>query len=201
MPVPSEHELKIDEGERQMVLLALAELALSRPGWDHALSLIAKQIDNLGPTGPQLYSELKRLNADRVQAERGPMMPLIAEQDEEDIQRWIWGVENEAPQPSGDFLKKIVAAALHADPENYPLLRPAIIALKKKFPKYRLDDPHLEPALHRDRHQLLHREFDELMADYLSHNRGAMPSNTTLTQLMEWSYKQTIEPDKVEGRP
>lgn len=198
MFLANEHTLKIDECERQMLLLAMAELALSRPGFDDMLSRIAERIDN---PGPEIYLKLKRVNADRVQAERGPMRPLIAEQDEEDIQRWIWGVENEAPQPSGDFLKKVVAAALHADRENYPLLRPAIIALKNKFPKYRLDDPHLEPALHRDRHQLLHREFDELMADYLSHNRGAMPSNTTLTQLMEWSYKQTIEPDKVEGRP
>lgn len=192
MPIPSEHELKIDEGERQMVLLALAELALSRPGWDHALSLIAERIDN---PGAEMYSELKRLNADRVRAERGPMRPLLAEQDDEDIQRWIYAVANDAPQPAGDFLKKVVAAALHADPDNYPLLRPAIIVLKRKFPNYRMDDPHLEPALHRDRHQLLHREFDELMADYLSHNRGAMPSNTTLMQLMEWSHKQTIEPE------
>jgi hypothetical protein len=198
MPIPSEHTLKIDEGERQMLLLAMAELALSRPGFDQMLSRIAKRIDNAEPTGhrPQLYSELKRVNADRVQAERGPMMPLIAQHDEENIQRWLYGVENEAPQPSGDFLKKIVAAALHADCENYPLLRPAIIALKKKFPKYRLDDPHLEPALHRDRHQLLHGHLDELIGDYLGHNRGAMPSTTTLMQLIEWSHKQTIEPER-----
>lgn len=51
------------EGERQMILLALAELALSRPGWDDALRRIAKNYDD---GGLPMFEELKRLNADRV---------------------------------------------------------------------------------------------------------------------------------------
>jgi hypothetical protein len=47
---------------------------------------------------------------------------------------------------------------------------------------------------HRARHVLLHKMLDELAADYFSHVREAMPSNTTLTQLMKWSYAQTIDP-------
>ena len=47
---------------------------------------------------------------------------------------------------------------------------------------------------HRERHVLLHRQFDELCADYFSHVRDAMPSTTTIARLMEWSYRQTIEP-------
>jgi len=47
---------------------------------------------------------------------------------------------------------------------------------------------------HRARHLELHRAFDELLADYLAHNRGALPSSTTLMTLMEWSHHQTIDP-------
>lgn len=133
MPIANEHTLKIDEGERQMVLLALAELALSRPGFDDILSRIAQRIDN---PGLQLYSDFKLIHADRVRAERGPMMPMIAEQEEADVQRWIWGVANSSPTEAGDFLQAFVKAVLRADHQNYPLLRPAVIALKAKFPKY-----------------------------------------------------------------
>lgn len=33
----------VEEGQRQMILLALGELAKARPGWDYALGEIAKQ--------------------------------------------------------------------------------------------------------------------------------------------------------------
>jgi hypothetical protein len=56
----------IDEGERQAVLLALAELALSRPGWDDMLSRIAEKLNGL-----DLFEEFKQTSADRVNAERG----------------------------------------------------------------------------------------------------------------------------------
>lgn len=128
--------LQMDEEERQVVILALAELALSRPGWDHMLRHIVERID---APGLAMFEQLKSSNADRVQAERGPMPPLVAQQDEEEIQRWIYGVENGAPMPAGDFLRTIVAAALRADYENYPLMRPLIIALKQKFPKYKFE--------------------------------------------------------------
>jgi hypothetical protein len=59
---------KIEEGDRQMVLLALAELSLSRPGWDDALGRIADQI-----FGRELFEQFKRLNADRVKATRDPL--------------------------------------------------------------------------------------------------------------------------------
>jgi hypothetical protein len=129
-----EHQLKIDEGERQMVILALAELALSRPGWDDALRTIAQRIDNKG-IGSPMYENLKRINRDRA----APCLPLIAQMDEEEIQRWIWGVVNGEPTVAGHFLVDIVHAALHADAYNYPLLRPSLIALKAKYPKYRFE--------------------------------------------------------------
>ena len=38
--------------------------------------------------------------------------------------------------PAGDFLKSLAMAALRADHENYPLLRPALLEISKRYPKY-----------------------------------------------------------------
>jgi len=57
----------VDEGERQATLLALAWLALDRPGWDYMLGSIAEKFD-----GVPLYNEFKRLNEDRVLPKQKP---------------------------------------------------------------------------------------------------------------------------------
>ena len=49
---------------------------------------------------------------------------------------------------------------------------------------------------HKQRHIELHRKLDELLADFLSHNKGKHLSNTNLMEFMEWSYKQTIDPEE-----
>lgn len=50
------------------MLLALAELALSRPGWEPGLLRpIAEKLN-----GAQMFDHFKRLSADRVKAERAP---------------------------------------------------------------------------------------------------------------------------------
>jgi len=53
--------LKLEEGERQMVLMALAHLAVERPGWDHALSGIATRIDNIQAGRPVLFDSFKEM--------------------------------------------------------------------------------------------------------------------------------------------
>ena len=55
----------------------------------------------------------------------------------------------------------------------------------------------MTPEEHKVRHIELHRKFDELLADFISHT-GKTPSNTTLREFMEWSYQQTIEPTEEE---
>jgi hypothetical protein len=40
-------KVDLDEGERQIVLMALAALSIERPGWDAALNEIAMKIDNV----------------------------------------------------------------------------------------------------------------------------------------------------------
>lgn len=45
-------------------------------------------------------------------------------------------------------------------------------------------------------HWRLHRHLDELVADFIKHT-GKLPGMTILLELMEWSQKQTIDPDEV----
>lgn len=49
---------------------------------------------------------------------------------------------------------------------------------------------------HKARHETLHAALDELIADYLSCHRDALPSTTTALALIEWSHRQTINPDE-----
>lgn len=56
-----------------------------------------------------------------------------------------------------------------------------------------IDDP-VTPTEHRERHQLLHRMLDELIADYCRHNPGGPWLSRTIGELMEWSYTQTLHP-------
>jgi hypothetical protein len=134
-PSRDEHWLKLDEGERQMAVLAFAELALSRPGWDHMLKDIAQRIDN---PGAPMYESMKKTSADRVAFERWPLVPIrTLHHDDEEVRRWIHGINQGEPEPPGDFLFDFAKTVCRADHESYPLLRPAILALKTIFPKYR----------------------------------------------------------------
>lgn len=56
--------------QRQMILLALAELALSRPGFEEHIREIARHYDS---EGLPLFESFKTGNADRVKSERGPL--------------------------------------------------------------------------------------------------------------------------------
>ena len=62
------HDLKLDEGERQVVLLALAHLANERPGWDDMLNRVALRIDNEDPKHPGravMYDAFKTVHTGR----------------------------------------------------------------------------------------------------------------------------------------
>jgi hypothetical protein len=51
---------------------------------------------------------------------------------------------------------------------------------------------------HLKRHQLLHKELDELIADFIQET-GKLPSKTTLMELITWSHEQTIKPTKIKN--
>jgi hypothetical protein len=54
------HEFELEEGDRQMVVLAIAELALSRPGWDDALRRIARTFE-----AEPMFEQLKKTSAEQ----------------------------------------------------------------------------------------------------------------------------------------
>ena len=47
---------------------------------------------------------------------------------------------------------------------------------------------------HRQRHIELHKYLDELLADFIQFT-GKLPSQTTIMELIKWSYKQTTKPE------
>jgi len=60
---------------------------------------------------------------------------MIAQEDVE-LMDWVLCLANQSPKRSGSFLATIGIAAARADGENYLLLRPALLALKRKYPEY-----------------------------------------------------------------
>lgn len=60
---------------------------------------------------------------------------MTAQQDHE-LRNWIFCLANQSPRTSGSFLAALGNAAVRADDENYLLLRPALLALKKKYQEY-----------------------------------------------------------------
>ena len=54
--------------------------------------------------------------------------------------RELFGWATAARRYGGEFVKTIARAAFFADDENYAMLRPVMLALKAKYPKY--DDMH-----------------------------------------------------------
>jgi len=57
---------------------------------------------------------------------------LVAQNDDPEMLEWLSKAHTEA----GGFLSAIAQAAIVADHETYPLIRPVIIALRRKYPKY-----------------------------------------------------------------
>lgn len=46
---------------------------------------------------------------------------------------------------------------------------------------------------HVERHKMLHKYFDELLADFIGQTKK-LPSETTVSELCEWSSEQTKNP-------
>ena len=58
------HAIQLEEGQRQMVLLALAKLSIERPGWLDAIEELALRMDNRDPQGhPEMLYAFRRIHA------------------------------------------------------------------------------------------------------------------------------------------
>ncbi len=53
--------LLLAEGDRQMVLLALAHLSIERPGWENALHVLALQIDDQRDGRAVMFDQFREL--------------------------------------------------------------------------------------------------------------------------------------------
>ena len=56
----------------------------------------------------------------------------------------------------------------------------------------------MTPEEHRKMHVELHKAFDELLADWITHTK-CFPSQNTVLDLMNWSYEQTINPSETSN--
>lgn len=54
-------KIEIDEGQRQMMILALAHLSIERPGWDTALNELALKMDNVEDGRAVMYDQFRKL--------------------------------------------------------------------------------------------------------------------------------------------
>jgi len=61
---------------------------------------------------------------------------LIAQSDNPELLEWLAS----ADQFGGSFVRSVARAALVADRENYALIRPLIMELRRKYPKYEPTD-------------------------------------------------------------
>lgn len=58
-------QIEIEEGERQLMLMALAYLSLIRPGFDFALNNLALKMDNNKAGRGVLYDAFRRIELER----------------------------------------------------------------------------------------------------------------------------------------
>lgn len=61
---------------------------------------------------------------------------LIAQNDDPELLEWL----AKADKDGGGFIHNLAHAGLVADPENYPVLRPVLIEMRKKYPAYEPSD-------------------------------------------------------------
>lgn len=59
------HQVSLEEGQRQMIIIALAELSIDRPGWTNDLEEIALLMDNKDENGYAKMFEKLRQNHTR----------------------------------------------------------------------------------------------------------------------------------------
>jgi len=101
--------------ERQLLAIALGALRSYQCG--NSASDLAKEI------------------ADDIEAFLEAPAIAFLQEDALDVQNWVYGAMNPR-SGAGDFVRRIAEACARADWENYPILRPALLAIAKKYPSY-----------------------------------------------------------------
>ena len=66
-------------------------------------------------------------------------MDIALAQEDDELFNWLVNAAGHGTgPPAGDFLKNLAEAGLRADAENYPILRPVLVELSVKYPKYKV---------------------------------------------------------------
>jgi len=71
----------------------------------------------------------------RARNDRGGGGEMIIATNDSLMYEWIKNASNPANN-AGSFVRAIAEAALRADHENYALLRPVLLELRRKYPQY-----------------------------------------------------------------
>lgn len=61
---------------------------------------------------------------------------MIAQEDDPELLEWL----AMATQYGGSFISAVARAALVADDENYPILRPVVLRMRAKYTQYEPSD-------------------------------------------------------------
>ena len=61
---------------------------------------------------------------------------MIAQEDDPELLEWL----SAACERGGGFVSSLARAGLVADFENYPLIRPLVMFMRKKYPEYEPSD-------------------------------------------------------------
>lgn len=65
------------------------------------------------------------------------MIDIASAQEDGELFNWLVNAAGHGTgPPAGDFLENLAEAGLRADYENYPILRPVLVVMAKKYPKY-----------------------------------------------------------------
>lgn len=68
--------ITLNDSDRQMVVIALAKLSLARPGWDEALNLVARRLDNAKNGRAVNYDTYREHGPDRPTFTRRELMAM-----------------------------------------------------------------------------------------------------------------------------
>lgn len=116
--------------DKPLVLLALPGASIPAP-----LQRVAAAIVRGSMTDPATAAATKARLSDAITAVMNGLLGMVLDQDPE-VAPWVYGILHGEPTPAGDFLKDLAAAANRADPQNYPTLRPALLQMMARYPKY-----------------------------------------------------------------
>lgn len=62
---------------------------------------------------------------------------MIAQEDTE-LFTWLQNASGHGTMPAaGDFLKNLAEAGIRADPLNYSIMRPVLLTMMARYPKYK----------------------------------------------------------------